>query len=36
MGRTGQSLFGGRKVQVASGINKQAFEDLLLTTLAIL
>jgi purine nucleosidase len=35
MGRTGQSLFGGRKVQVASGINKQAFEDLLLTTLAI-
>jgi len=34
MGRTGPSLFSGRKVQVASAINKQAFEDLLLTILA--
>lgn len=33
MGRTSQSLF-GRKVQMASQINKQGFEDLLLTTLA--
>ena len=33
-GRTGPSLFSGRKVQVASQINKQAFEDLLLTILA--
>lgn len=32
MGRTSQSLF-GRKVQMASQINKQGFEDLLLTTL---
>ena len=34
IGRTGPSLFSGRKVQVATQINKQAFEDLLLTILA--
>jgi len=34
MGRTNQALF-GRKVQVATQVNKQGFEDLLLSTLAI-
>ncbi len=34
MGRTNQALF-GRKVQVATQVNKQGFEDLLLSTLSI-
>ena len=32
-GKTSTSLFGGRKVQVATHVNKQAFEDLLLSIL---
>jgi purine nucleosidase len=34
MGRTNQALF-GRKVQLATQVNKQGFEDLLLSTLSI-
>jgi purine nucleosidase len=34
-GRTNASLFSGRKIQVATEIDKEAFEDLVLTTLAL-
>ncbi|HMX46986.1 MAG TPA: hypothetical protein PKC93_13615, partial [Candidatus Obscuribacter sp.] len=34
MGRTSQALF-GKKVQLATQVNKQGFEDLLLSTLSI-
>lgn len=34
MGKTSTSLFGGRKVQVASQLDKNAFEELLLSILA--